>query len=130
MNEPVLIVKLTSGGTIQPVITGGSTIQPVLSGGVAILPVATADILGGIKVGENLTIEDGVLSATLPEVVELPVASEETLGGVTVGDSLTIEDGVLSVDTADSVEEEDTRPVTSAAVYAVLGDIASLLSQI
>lgn len=96
MNEPVLIVKLTSGGTIQPVITGGSTIQPVLSGGVAILPVATAETLGGIK----------------------------------VGDSLTIEDGALSVDTADSVEEEDTRPVTSAAVYAVLGDIATLLSQI
>ena len=55
MNEPVLIVKLTSGGTIQPVITGGSTIQPVLSGGVPfLLPVATDDKLGGIKVGENL----------------------------------------------------------------------------
>ena len=94
MNEPVLIVKLTSGGTIQPVITGGSTIQPVLSGGVAILPVATADTLGGIKVGENLKIESGM----------------------------------LSVDTATAVEEDNTRPVTAAAVHTEIGNIEVLLS--
>ena len=84
----------------------------------------------GLKSVKTLTIEDGVLSATLPEEFELSAATAETLGGIKVGDSLTIEDGALSVDTADSVEEEDTRPVTSAAVYAVLGDIATLLSQI
>jgi hypothetical protein len=42
-------------------------------GGLADLPVATTETLGGIKVGENLTItESGVLSATIPTpIVEL-----------------------------------------------------------
>lgn len=38
------------------------------------------------------------------------------------------EDGKLSVDTADSVEEDNTKPVTSGAVYTVLGNIETLLS--
>ena len=33
-------------------------------------------------------------------------------------------------DTADAVTQGDTRPVTSAAVYAVIGDIESALASI
>ncbi len=59
------------------------------------LPTASADTLGGVKVGENLTIdEDGVLSAGTPYA--LPTASADTLGGVKVGANLSIADGVLS----------------------------------
>lgn len=89
------------------------------------LPTASSTTLGGIKVGTNLSISDGVLSATdttystattsaeglmsaadktkLDSIEEdannysLPTASDTTLGGVKVGENLTIDDdGVLS----------------------------------
>jgi len=46
-------------GTIQSVALGGSG-----GGGSYALPTASSGILGGIKVGANLTITDGVLAAT------------------------------------------------------------------
>ena len=61
------------------------------------LPTATADILGGIKVGTNLSITDGVLSA-LDQTYILPTAAANTLGGVKVGSGLAINDqSVLSL---------------------------------
>lgn len=64
-------------------------------GGSYVLPVASADTLGGVKVGANLSIADGVLSAGAPYT--LPNASADTLGGVKVGTNLSIdENGVLS----------------------------------
>lgn len=63
-------------------------------GGSYELPVASAETLGGVKVGNNLSIADGVLSAPAP--YSLPTASAETLGGVKVGSNLSIADGVLS----------------------------------
>ena len=63
-------------------------------GGSYELPVASAETLGGVKVGNNLSIDDGVLSAPAP--YSLPTASAETLGGVKVGSNLSIDDGVLS----------------------------------
>ena len=61
----------------------------------------------------------------------LPEATETTLGGIKVGDALTItKDGVLSVLRADAVEEDNTLPITSAAVHAEVGNIAVLLSTI
>lgn len=67
-----------------------------------ILPVASSEKLGGIKVGDRLTIdENGVLSADEQggggETYTLPVASEQVLGGIKVGQNLTIEeDGTLN----------------------------------
>lgn len=60
------------------------------------LPIATDITLGGVKVGDNLTIDgDGVLSAGNSYV--LPAATDSTLGGIIVGDNLTITaNGVLS----------------------------------
>ena len=40
------------------------------------------------------------------------------------------EDGVLSVNTADDVEQDNTLPVTSAAVFAEVGNINALLGTI
>ena len=48
----------------------------------------------------------------------------------TTDNSLTLENDVLKVNAADAVEADNNLPVTSAAVYAVLGDIESLLSTI
>ena len=61
-----------------------------------VLPKASADTLGGIKVGSRLSIDsDGVLSAS-DQSYSLPTASSEILGGVKVGLGLSISDGVLS----------------------------------
>ena len=56
------------------------------------LPVASSSAYGGIKVGNNLSITDGVLNYTLP------MASASTLGGIKVGTNLSINasTGVLS----------------------------------
>lgn len=63
--------------------------------------------------------------------VEITAASAEKLGGVRVGPNLKInENGVLSVDTADAVEEDNTRPITAAAVHTTVGNIEILLGTI
>lgn len=65
-------------------------------GGSYVLPTATADRLGGVKVGSGVTVqEDGTISVS---EYELPTASASTLGGVKIGDRLSInaETGVLS----------------------------------
>ena len=53
------------------------------------LPTASGTVLGGIKVGTNLSITDGVLSAS-DQTYTLPTASANTLGGVKVGSGLAI----------------------------------------
>lgn len=60
----------------------------------------------------------------------LPPATTSTLGGIKVGDNLKISGGVLSVDTADTVEADNTKPVTSGAVQVVVGNIDVLLGTI
>lgn len=60
------------------------------------LPIASAGVLGGIRVGANLSIDgSGILSAAAPYT--LPVAGAGTLGGVKVGSGLAVAgDGTLS----------------------------------
>lgn len=51
-----------------------------------VLPIASAETLGGVKVGSGLEIDEtGVLSAG---EYDLPIASPETLGGIMTGDGL------------------------------------------
>lgn len=46
-----------------------------------------------------------------------------------IGDNLCLsDDGILSVDTAEKVEKDNTRPVTSAAVHTEIGNIEALLA--
>lgn len=60
--------------------------------------------------------------------VVLP-ATKERLGGVKVGENLSVtKDGVLSVDTTDSAEQDNTKPITSAGVNLVVGNINALLA--
>lgn len=51
-------------------------------------------------------------------------------GGYTIGDGLKLEGNRLSVDTATSAEEDNTKPITSAAVRAEIGNINALLATI
>lgn len=94
------------------------------------LKVATTTTLGGIKVGDRLSIDaDGVLDATY--TYTLPTASSSVLGGVKVGTTLAISSGVLnlkSVITAGTytkVTVDTYGRVTSGASLAA-SDIPSL----
>ena len=53
-------------------------------------------------------------------------------GGYQIGSGLKLdaETNTLSVDTAESVEKDNTKPVTSAAVFAEVGNINALLATI
>lgn len=53
-------------------------------------------------------------------------------GSYTIGAGLKLdpESNILSVDTADAVEQDNTRPVTSAAVFTTVGNIDALLATI
>lgn len=58
----------------------------------------------------------------------LPMASDKILGGIKVGENLKIdENGVLSVDTATEVMQDNTKPITSGAVFTEVGNIEELL---
>ena len=53
-------------------------------------------------------------------------------GGYSIGDGLKLDaaTNTLSVDTAEAVEKDNTKPVTSAAVYTEVGNINALLATI
>lgn len=59
-------------------------------------------------------------------------SSGGTGGGYTIGDGLKLDaaTNTLSVDTAAAVEKDNTKPVTSAAVYTEVGNINALLATI
>ena len=58
-------------------------------------------------------------------------ATTERLGVVQIGENLKITaEGVLSVDTATQVEQDNTKPITSAAVHTEIGNIDVLLKTI
>lgn len=47
-----------------------------------------------------------------------------------IGENLKVVDGALTVDTAQNVEQDNTKPITSAAVYTEVGNIDVLLQTI
>lgn len=84
-----------------------------------VLPIASASTLGGIKVGNGLSIDSstGVLTATYSYT--LPTASSSVKGGVKVGNTLTISNEVLNV-VAGSVAQSNTGFVTGGDVYSAI----------
>lgn len=89
------------------------------------LPIASETQLGGIKVGDNLTIEeDGTLNAD-PAGYTLPAATASTLGGIKVGGKLSISDGILSVNTDSSLSSSSTNPIQNNTVNAALTSLTS-----
>lgn len=53
-------------------------------------------------------------------------------GGVNfkTDETLTLKDGVLSVNTTNDMEQDNTLPITSAGVFATVGNIEALLKTI
>lgn len=132
----------TSKGSFTMNQSGNTTIE--LTDSSYTLPAATTSALGGIKVGDNLTIaSDGTLSADAQQYT-LPTASASVLGGVKVGTNLSISDGVLSakdttysaatssalglVKIVTSATSGNTAAITSGAVYTALAKKANLAS--
>ena len=63
------------------------------------LPIASAETLGGVKIGSGVNVTDeGTISVTEPTPYTLPPATSETLGGVKIGSGVNVTgDGTISV---------------------------------
>jgi len=82
------------------------------------LPIATTTVLGGVKIGSNLTIDPvtGVLNAN-PGSYTLPTATASVLGGIKIGSGLTIDgNGVVSASVASSVPSIQDLSGTTASL--------------
>lgn len=82
------------------------------------LRAATTTVLGGVKVGDNLSIDaSGRLSGAAPYA--LPTATSTTLGGVKVGDGLSVySDGTLNVTSVNgfTIRAQTTDPGVGSAL--------------
>ena len=69
---------------------------------------------------------------TLVAAINEARSSGGTGGGYNIGSGLKLDaaTNTLSVDTAEAVEKDNTKPVTSAAVYTEVGNINALLATI
>ena len=89
------------------------------------LPIASETTLGGIKVGNNLTIEnDGTLNAESTEY-NLPVASSSTLGGVRIGSGLSISNTVASVNVDSTLDADSANPLRNSVITSNLSTLTS-----
>lgn len=73
-----------------------------------------------------------VLKIRNPETGEWEAISGGGTGGVQfeTDETLSLKDGILGVNTAKAVEKDNTLPITSAAVFAEVGNINALLETI
>ena len=134
----IAIAPIDSGHRLT--ITRGSETQTLdIMDGVGIAGIEKTATIGNVDV-YTITMTDGS-SYTFTVTngsgggggssADVPIASETVAGIVRVGENLKISaDGVLSVDTVAAVEQDNTRPITSAAVYTEVGNINALLETI
>jgi hypothetical protein len=88
-------------------------------------------MLEDIKKGEVSPedIQKAVDNYLTENPISVDIATTEKAGIVTVGKNLSItEDGVLSVETTDDAEQDNTKPITSAGVNLVVGNINAILA--
>lgn len=91
------------------------------------VPVGSSD--GRYYVGQDIVVVEGGKAAKYiiqPDKSLSPVGTSFEIGSGLKLD----EDGTLSVDTATAVEGDNTKPVTSAAVFEVVGNIEAILETI
>ena len=140
VNDYTITMQGIDGGH-RLTITRGSEVQTmdVLDGvdGVGIAGIEKTATIGNVD-EYTITMTDGS-SYTFTVTngsggggsADVPIASDAVAGISRVGENLKIdENGVLSVDTATAVEEDNTRPITSAAVQTTVGNIEILLKTI
>ena len=121
---------VTEGSLAEGVTAHNAQGEPITGTGFVPRVTETVDIEAEI---EGFADMEGELEAPGIEyrTYNIPPATRGTLGGIIVGqDLLVTEEGVLSVDKATSAEEDNTRPITAAAVYTEIGNINALLGTI
>ena len=90
-------------------------------------PIATETTLGGVKAAaatEGMTQPVGITADGKLVTAPSPDSS------FTTDETLSLKDGVLSVNTTNNMEQDNTLPITSAGVYATVGNIEALLKTI
>ena len=119
-------IVFNNDGTMTIILTDGSSYtSPSLIGPGVAPGGTTGQVL--VKATDNNYETEWVD----PSVPGLPTATTERLGGIIVGNDLLItNDGVLSVDKATEVQEDNTKPITAAAVYTEIGNINAALATI
>lgn len=90
------------------------------------------DVLEDILIRLNNIEQGAIPQEQIAEAVEAYMREHPVSGGVDfeTDDTLKLENGVLSVNTTDVMEQDNTRPITSAGVYATVGNIEALLKTI
>ena len=136
LGEYILRTEPIDGG-YRLTITRGDDVQTLdIMDGVGIAGIEKTASVGltdvyTIALTDGSSYEFTVTNGSGGGGADVPIASETAAGIVRVGENLKISaDGVLSVDTATAVEEDNTRPVTSAAVQTTVGNIEILLKTI
>ena len=136
LGEYTLRTEPIDGG-YRLTITRGSEVQTLdVMDGVGIAGIEKTASVGLTDV-YTITLTDGssydftVTNGSGGSGADVPIASETVAGIVRVGKNLRISaDGTLSVDTAAAVEQDNTRPITAAAVFTEVGNINALLETI
>lgn len=79
------------------------------------------------QIMERLNALDGDIGKVIEEYLQ-----EHPVEGMKfeTDETLALENGILSVNTADKVEQDNTLPITSAAVHVTVGNIETLLGTI
>lgn len=139
LNDYVLSVDKIEGGH-RLTITRGSEAQTIdIPDGVDGAGIAGIEKTASVGLTDEytITLTDGssytftVTNGDSGGSADVPVASETVAGIIRVGENLKISaDGTLGVVTATNVEEDNTRPITAAAVYTEVGNINALLETI
>ena len=77
-------------------------------------------------------VEGGATEGQIAAAVEKYLKENPPGGGVDfeTDDTLKLEDGILSVNTTNDMEQDNTLPITSAGVFATVGNIDALLKTI
>lgn len=97
------------------------TAKGYLSGNITAKASLSGDITASGTLGQTVVVGGTVLRP----------ATTTSLGGIIVGEDLEItQQGVLSVTKANQVEQDNTHPITAAAVYTEVGNINALLQTI
>ena len=137
VNDYLLTVSDIDGGARLTVQRGGEVQEmDIFDGEQGYSPVVSVE---KIEDGHRVTITDkngsksfDVLNGVgVSDDGEINIATRDRLGVVRAGNNLNIDEkGILSVDTASDVEQDNTRPITSAAVHTTVGNIEILLATI
>ena len=90
------------------------------------------EVFDGVCCPEETLSQDekSALDALVLEMLVLKEQLSDQAGGLKTDESLVFREGVLCVNTTAAMEQDNTLPMSSAGVYATVGNIAQLLQTI